>query len=91
MYHDHVIIFPINVKGNLFIPSKSKAIIIFVHGSGSNRFSRRNEFISKYFNEHGFATLLVDLLTEKEKEEDVITKHLRFDSRITHQKTGIHY
>ncbi len=82
VYNDHVTIYPINVKGNLLIPSKSKAIIIFVHGSGSNRFSIRNEFISKYFNEHGFATLLVDLLTEKEKEEDIVTKHLRFDLEL---------
>ena len=43
---------PVSLKGDLFIPSKSRAIIIFVHGSGSNRFSIRNEFISKYFNEH---------------------------------------
>jgi predicted phosphoribosyltransferase/dienelactone hydrolase len=82
VYNDDVIISQINVEGNLFIPSKSKAIIIFVHGSGSNRFSARNEFISRHFIENGFATLLVDLLTEKEKEEDIITKHLRFDIEL---------
>ena len=69
MYKDHIIIPNIGIKGNLFMPSESKAIIIFVHGSGSNRFSTRNAFISKNFNEQGFAILLVDLLTEKEKEE----------------------
>jgi len=86
VYNDQIIIPPNNIKGNLYIPSKSKSIIIFVHGSGSNRFSTRNEFISKYFNEHGFATLLVDLLTEKEKEEDTITKHLRFDLELLTQR-----
>ncbi len=39
-----------------------------MHGNESNGFSYRNEFISKYFNEHGFALLLVDLLSEKEQD-----------------------
>jgi putative phosphoribosyl transferase len=80
---NHVVIPPANIKGELCIPSpKSRAIIIFIHGSGSNRFSSRNEFISKYFNKHGFTTLLVDLLTENEKEQDIVTKHIRFDIEL---------
>ncbi len=86
MYNDNVIIPNINIIGNLFIPSKSKAIIIFVHGSGSSRFSNRNAFISKYFNEQGFATLLIDLLTEKEKEEDIVKKHIRFNTELLTQR-----
>jgi putative phosphoribosyl transferase len=84
--YNSVIIPPVNLKGDLFIPSKSRAIIIFVHGSGSNRFSIRNEYISKHFNEHGFATLLVDLLTDKEKDEDADKKHLRFDIKLLTQR-----
>ncbi len=86
VYKDHIIIPNIGIKGNLFMPLESKAIIIFVHGSGSNRFSTRNAFISKNFNEQGFATLLVDLLTEKEKEEDTFTKHIRFDLELLTQR-----
>ncbi len=86
VYKDHIIIPNIGIKGNLFMPLESKAIIIFVHGSGSNRFSTRNAFISKNFNEQGFATLLVDLLNEKEKEEDIITKHIRFDLELLTQR-----
>jgi putative phosphoribosyl transferase len=84
--YNSVIVPPVNLKGDLFIPSKSRAIIIFVHGSGSNRFSIRNEFISTHFNEHGFATLLVDLLTDKEKDEDAVKKHLRFDIKLLTQR-----
>ena len=84
--YNSVIIPPVSLKGDLFIPSNSRAIIIFVHGSGSNRFSVRNQFISKYFNEHGFATLLVDLLTDKEKDEDAVKKHLRFDIELLTQR-----
>jgi hypothetical protein len=39
-----------------------------MHGNESNGFSFQNEFISKYFNEHGFLLLLVDLPSEKEKD-----------------------
>lgn len=38
------------LKGELLIPQQSKAIIIFSHGSGSSRFSKRNQAVSKYLN-----------------------------------------
>src|SRR6476620_10738502 len=86
MYNDNIVIPNIHIKGSLFIPSNSKAIIIFVHGSGSNRFSTRNNFLSNQFNEHGFATLLIDLLTDKEKEEDAVSKHIRFNIELLTQR-----
>ena len=86
MYIDNIVIPTIYLKGRLFIPTNSKAIIIFVHGSGSNRFSIRNEFISKHFNEQEFATLLIDLLSEKEKQEDAVSKHIRFDVELLTQR-----
>ena len=54
MYNDDIIIPDINIKGRLFVPANSKAIIIFVHGSGSTRFSTRNNFLSKYFSNNKF-------------------------------------
>jgi len=86
MYNDNIVIPNIHIKGSLFIPSNSKAIIIFVHGSGSNRFSTRNNFLSNQFNEHGFATLLIDLLTDKEKEGDAVSKHIRFNIELLTQR-----
>src|SRR6476646_1724527 len=86
MYIDNIVIPTIYLKGRLFIPTNSKAIIIFVHGSGSNRFSIRNEFISKHFSEQEFATLLIDLLSEKEKQEDAVSKHIRFDVELLTQR-----
>ena len=67
------------LKGELFLPTGANSLVIFVHGSGSNRFSVRNRFLANSFNSYGFATLLVDLLTEKEKEEDLEKNHLRFN------------
>ena len=56
----------VSVQGELIIPLKAKAIIIFSHGSGSSRFSKRNQMVAKYLNEKNFGTLLFDLLTEEE-------------------------
>ncbi len=60
------------------IPSRAKGLVLFVHGSGSGRFSPRNQFVANYFNEKGIATLLIDLLTAREEEIDERTKELRF-------------
>lgn len=58
----------VRLKGDLFIPKVAKAIIIFSHGSGSSRFSKRNQQVATYLQEHGFGTLLFDLLTAEEDQ-----------------------
>jgi putative phosphoribosyl transferase len=54
------------LKGNLNIPSDANAFVIFSHGSGSSRFSTRNNFVAEQLNKEKMATLLTDLLTEHE-------------------------
>ena len=56
----------VDLKGDLRLPRNAQGIIIFSHGSGSSRFSPRNQFVAEWLNEEGFATLLFDLLTDKE-------------------------
>lgn len=63
------------LHGDLIVPEKAKAIVIFSHGSGSSRFSPRNTFVADTLNKKGFATLLIDLLTPT---EDLIYEK-RFD------------
>jgi pimeloyl-ACP methyl ester carboxylesterase len=41
-------------------------LVVFAHGSGSSRFSPRNTFVAETLQSRGFATLLFDLLTERE-------------------------
>ena len=53
--------------------------MIFVHGSGSSRFSRRNLAVARHLQETGLATLLFDLLTEGESTVDAETATYRFD------------
>ena len=54
----------VNVQGELIILLKAKAIIIFSHGSGSSRFSKRNQMVAKHLHKKNFGTLLFDLLTK---------------------------
>nr|WP_297783615.1 alpha/beta family hydrolase [uncultured Allomuricauda sp.] len=54
------------LEGNLTIPINPKGLVIFSHGSGSSRFSPRNNFVANILQTKGIATLLFDLLTEQE-------------------------
>lgn len=67
------------LKGHIVIPGNSKAIILFAHGSGSSRFSPRNQYVAGVLNKAELSTLLFDLLTEKEEAVDSATGALRFD------------
>jgi putative phosphoribosyl transferase len=67
------------IQGDLQIPEKSKALIVFAHGSGSSRNSPRNRYVADLLNEAGMATLLIDLLTPSEELVDFQTGKLRFD------------
>ena len=67
------------IEGNLNIPEFSKSLIIFAHGSGSSRYSKRNQYVSQVLNNDGISTLLIDLLTESEEKIDNVTKEHRFN------------
>jgi putative phosphoribosyl transferase len=74
----HVIISG-GLEGDLTIPLAAQAIVLFAHGSGSSRYSLRNQFVAGVLNNKGIATLLVDLLNQEEKRIDEETKHLRYN------------
>lgn len=67
------------LEGNLLIPENARGIVLFAHGSGSGRFSPRNQYVAATLQKAGIATLLIDLLTEEEEALDMETGHLRFD------------
>ena len=69
----------VTLEGNLGIPEDVQGIVLFAHGSGSGRHSPRNRYVAEALREAGLATLLIDLLTPKEEEADLRTRHLRFD------------
>lgn len=67
------------LHGDLRIPDNPLGLVIFVHGSGSSRFSPRNRQVATHLNAHRLATLLLDLLTEEEQKVDARTMQFRFD------------
>lgn len=58
----------IQLEGMLTVPEGAKGLVVFSHGSGSSRFSRRNNMVAGKLNEASMATLLFDLLTAEEDE-----------------------
>ena len=67
------------LDGNFTDVDQAKALILFAHGSGSSRHSRRNQFVARSLNGAGLATLLFDLLTPEEESVDLYTREHRFD------------
>ncbi len=69
----------VQLEGDLSIPDGAQGVVLFAHGSGSSRYSPRNQFVARTILEVGVGTLLFDLLTKEEEAVDMHTAHLRFD------------
>lgn len=57
------------LEGILGLPDGPRGVVVFAHGSGSGRFSPRNNFVAGHLQQVGLATLLLDLLTEDEADD----------------------
>lgn len=75
-----------HINGTLTLFSNSTALIIFAHGSGSSRFSKRNQFVADILHEAGFSTLLFDLLSAEEEKIDQHTRQHRFNIMLLAQR-----
>jgi pimeloyl-ACP methyl ester carboxylesterase len=69
----------ITLDADLRLPPEPAGLIVFAHGSGSSRHSRRNREVAERLGAGGFATLLLDLLTPQEEAVDQFTREFRFD------------
>lgn len=65
----------ISLGATLALPHAARSIVVFAHGSGSSRFSPRNNFVAGVLCRHGFGVLLMDLLTTAEED----SRETRFD------------
>lgn len=77
------------VFGNLELPDTTEALVVFVHGSGSSRHSKRNKYVAGLMAQSGLGTLLFDLFTEEEEALDAKTGKLRFDIPFLAQRVGL--
>jgi dienelactone hydrolase len=67
------------IEGELIWPEKARGVVVFAHGSGSGRLSPRNQAVARHLRTSGVATLLLDMLTRAEAEEDGRHHQFRFD------------
>ena len=74
------------LRGTLAVPPEPRGLVLFVHGSGSSRFSSRNRFVAGVINGAGIATLLFDLLSPDEERIDQYSAKLRFDIPLLTQR-----
>ncbi len=67
------------LEGELEIPEAAQGVVLLSHGSGSSHHSPRNPFVARILGDAGIGTLLLDLLTADEEQEDSVTCAYRFD------------
>ena len=65
---EHIAIDGLTLEGMLVVPAKAQGLVLFAHGSGSSRHSPRNNFVARVLQDHGLATVLMDLLTPEEDQ-----------------------
>jgi putative phosphoribosyl transferase len=58
---------PFGLEGTLETPAAANGLVLFAHGSGSSRHSPRNRRVAAALHARRMATLLFDLLTEREE------------------------
>src|SRR5262245_9299027 len=69
----------VTLQAELSVPARPSGVVLFAHGSGSSRLSPRNRFVADEIVATGLATLLIDLFTPEEEQEDTLSGRLRFD------------
>lgn len=57
------------LEGELSRLARARGLVVFAHGSGSSRNSRRNRLVAQALNGKGLDTLLFDLLTAEEADD----------------------
>lgn len=66
----------------------ARGVVVFAHGSGSSRHSTRNRHVAGILHSAGLGTLLLDLLTGPEDEEDRLTGRHRFDVEMLGERVA---
>ncbi|MEI9999798.1 MAG: hypothetical protein WDO13_11910 [Verrucomicrobiota bacterium] len=67
------------LEGDLHLPAHARALVLFAHGLGSNRWSPRDRAVARRLHARGCGTLLFDLLTPAEAAAIDSTADFGFD------------
>jgi hypothetical protein len=60
------------LEGELGLPADVQGLVLFAHGSGSSRHSRRNRYVARILRDAGIGTLLFDLPTLEKLQPDLL-------------------
>jgi len=77
-----IVLGSVTLRGILNSPDGATGLVMFVHGSGSSRFSSRNRYVAETIRSAGLSTLLFDLLSPQEERIDQFTGEFRFDIEL---------
>jgi len=66
------------LAGFLGVPDEAIGVVAFAHGSGSGRFSPRNQYVARVLQAVGLATLLLDLLGADEADNRRLVFDVQF-------------
>jgi predicted alpha/beta-hydrolase family hydrolase len=67
--HQRIIVGAKGLDGDLCTVEPARGLVVFAHGSGSSRYSRRNLNVAQALQRRGLGTLLFDLLTADEADD----------------------
>jgi putative phosphoribosyl transferase len=78
----------VQLEGMLGLPDNPSGVVLFAHGSGSSRFSARNNLVARQLRQSGMGTLLIDLLSAEEEQgqERWGAPQARFDIALLTQR-----
>lgn len=74
------------LEATLHWPQPARGLVVFAHGSGSSRFSPRNQRVAQGLHSAGLATVLLDLLSPEEEAEDRQSHQWRFNIPLLGQR-----
>ena len=67
-----------DLEGIWDMPANPLGVVLFAHGTGSSRWSPRNQFVAHQLRDAGLGTLLVDLLTPQEDQNYIRRFEIEF-------------
>jgi pimeloyl-ACP methyl ester carboxylesterase len=68
----------VSVAANLSQPVDPDALVIFVHGPGGSHSNSQYNLVADVLNENNISTLIVDLLTAEEDQDQTINTNIEF-------------
>ena len=70
----------LTLEGILGLPTQTLGMVVFAHGSGSGRFSLRNNFVARHLEEPG---------TLEEVAEQALTWFQQYFNPLSHEGPGV--